>query len=64
MSLTMETNDLHNQIDKIEKELKSLSANVSQDDAARKKLMAISQQLTTSLEAPGEAIWRIIMQVK
>ena len=63
MASSMEATDMNARIDKIERELNTLSADISQDDAARKKLMAISGKLTTTLEAPGEAIWRIMMQV-
>lgn len=52
---------LDHKIDAIAKELGQLSAEVAQDDAARKKLLGVIQQNLGATEAPVETIWRMIM---
>ena len=64
MSSTQQDGNVYSQIDHIEKELHALTSRVKEDNAARKKLMAISSQLTAALETPGETIWRIFMEAR
>ena len=58
------TNDLQRKIDSLASDLQSLTAESAQDDASRKKLLALSMRATAELEAPHETIWRMIMSVR
>lgn len=57
------TNNLHQKIDSLAKDLQSLSAESAQDDAARKKFLKLTMKATAELEAPIETVWRMIMSV-
>ena len=50
-------------IEELENSLKVLSKDVSGDENARKKLLAIVREQTTVLESPAEVIWRMMMEV-
>ena len=63
MSSTSQDDDVSSQVDHIAKELRALAPRVRENNAARKKLMAVSSQVTAALETPGEKIWRIFMEV-
>ena len=63
MTSSVSTGEIDSEIDRIEKELHALSSRVKKDDVARKRLLAVSSDLTLALERPGETIWRIIMEV-
>ena len=54
---------LQARIDSLEKELQLLSRDVAEDEAARQKLLAATQQATAMLETPPETIWRLLLQV-
>lgn len=56
--------DLHRKIDSLARDLQSLSAESAQDDAGRKKLLGLTMKATAELEAPIEAVWRMIMSVR
>ena len=58
------TDELHRKIDALAGELQSLSAELAQDDAGRKKLLGLIMKATAELEAPIEKIWRMIMSVR
>lgn len=47
----------------VEKELRSLTVAVRENEQARKSLMAVSQRAVNDLELGPDAIWRLIMQV-
>ena len=54
---------LQARIDSLEKELQVLSRDVAEDEQARQKLLAATQQATAMLETPPETIWRLLLQV-
>ena len=54
---------LQARIDFLEKELQLLSRDVAEDEQARQKLLAVTQQATAMLETPPETIWRLLLQV-
>ncbi len=58
------TNNLHQKIDSLARDLQSLSAESAQDDAGRKKLLRLTMKATAELEAPIETVWRMIMSVR
>lgn len=58
------TEELHQKIDTLAKDLQSVSAAVAQNDAGRKKLLGLLMKVTAELEAPIETIWRMIMSVR
>lgn len=51
-------------IEELEISLKALSKDVSGDEAARKKLLAVVQEQNMVLESPVEVIWRMMMEVR
>ena len=55
--------NLQARIDSLEKELQLLSRDVAEDEQARQKLLAATQQATAMLETPPETIWRLLLQV-
>ena len=55
--------DLNSRIDAFHQELQSLGQEALKDDEARKKLFGVVVQGMTTLEAPIETIWRMIMTV-
>ena len=57
------TNNLHQKIDSLARDLQSLSAESAQDDEGRKNLLELTTKATTELEAPIETIWRMIMGI-
>jgi len=63
MPSTTEQDPLSSRIEALEKEIVSLRNDVGQDEAARKRVLGISHQMTGIFEAPAEAIWRQLMQV-
>lgn len=58
------TSPLSARIDELEKTLKVLSRDVGEDEALRKKLLAVVQEQNLVLESPVEVIWRMIMEVR
>jgi len=55
--------ELPSRINAIAKSLTELSKEVSQDEVARKKLLATLRQAESLVESPIEVIWRMIMEV-
>ena len=58
-----ETLSIHDRLDGIEYAIKSISKDVTHDENARKRLLAVTKRSVTAFEPPAELIWRIIMQV-
>ena len=57
------SSDLNSQIESIAKDFQSLSAKVRGDEAARKKLLGVATQAMTTVETPGETIWKMMFSV-
>ena len=52
---------LHQRIDAISKDLESLASETAHDDSSRKKLLGVATNAMAKLEAPVEAVWRIML---
>ena len=63
MASSDKVSSLHDQIANLSNSIQSLSAELANNEEARKKLLVASQDLVARLETPVETIWRIIMQV-
>ena len=63
--LNMSSNEgIQQKIDTLAKDIQSLSAQVAQDDAGRKKLLGVTMKATAELETPVETVWRMMMSVR
>lgn len=58
------TNNLHQKIDSLARDLQSLSAESAQNEAGRKKLLELTMKATAELEAPIETVWRMILSIR